>query len=79
MTKITKLMCLDQLKETPTYLYVCDDPEPIECIRCKNKYIPTKNDISTRRPSTYWQQCAKCREYMKKRNQICMEKKLKID
>ena len=75
MTRITKVFCLAQLAETDQKLFVCDDPEPIECIRCKNKYIPTKNDISTRRPSTYWKQCGKCREYQRGRVKICVEKK----
>ena len=75
MTKITKVFCLAQLAQTNPDLYVCDDPKPRKCVGyCKKLYVPTNEDISTRRPSTYWKQCAKCREYMKKRNQICMEK-----
>jgi len=46
MTRIAKLMCLDQLKETPTYSFVRLNPEPRECGRCKQKYIPNNNDIS---------------------------------
>jgi len=61
MTRIAKLMCLDQLKETPTYSFVCLNPEPRECGRCKQKYIPNNNDISTHCPSVYWNKCANCR------------------
>ena len=74
MTKITKLMCLYQLKETPTYVFVCDDPQLRECSNCKKIYTPNNADISSRRPSCYWKQCSKCREYMQKRNKKCVEK-----
>jgi hypothetical protein len=69
MTKITKMMCLYQLNETNTNLFVCENPEPRKCIRCKKQYIPTNKDISSRRPSCYWKQCATCRVYMQKRNE----------
>jgi len=75
MTKITKVLCLAQLTETDIHLYVCDNPQPRKCSNCKKKYIPTDADISSRRPSCYWKQCSKCREYMQKRNKICVEKK----
>ena len=76
MTRITKTMCLAQLNDTNPNLYVCDDPEPRKCIgNCKKLYVPTDADISTRRSSTYWKQCGKCREYMKQRNKICVENK----
>ena len=75
MTKITKLLCLAQLAETDPDLYVCDDPQPRKCSNCKKKYIPTDADISTRRPSCYWKQCGKCREYLKQRGKMYMKKK----
>ena len=75
MTRITKVMCLDQLKETDSYLFVCLNPEPRKCVgNCKKLFTPTNNDISTRRPSVYWKQCGKCREYLRERVKICMEK-----
>ena len=75
MTKITKLFCLAQLAETDPILYVCDDPKPRKCVgNCKKLCTPTNEDISTRRPSTYWKQCRKCREYLKKRGKIYLEK-----
>ena len=74
MTKITKVFCLAQLADTNPDLYVCDDPPIRECSNCKKKYVPTNEDISTRRPSTYWRQCGDCREYMQKRNKKCVEK-----
>ena len=76
MTKITKLFCLAQLTETDPILYVCDDPQPRKCVgNCKKMYVPTIEDISTRRPSCYWLQCSKCREYMQKRGKMYLEKK----
>jgi len=74
MTKITKLMCLYQLNETDTDLFVSEDPKPRECSRCKQKYIPTNNDISTRRPSVYYKQCSPCRAYFRERSKIYLEK-----
>ena len=75
MTKITKVFCLAQLAKTDVNLYVCEDPQPRKCTsRCKKLFTPTDADISTRRPSCYWKQCSKCREYMQKRNKICVEK-----
>jgi len=78
MTKITKLMCLYQLNETESDLFVCEDPKLRECSRCKQKYIPTNNDISTRRPSVYFKQCGICRKYLRERANIYM-KKIKND
>ena len=43
-----------------------------ECNKCKMQYMPNKNDISTKRPSTYYKTCFNCRiklyEYNSKRN-----------
>ena len=76
MTKITKLFCLAKLTETDPILYVCDNPQPRKCVgNCKKMYVPTNADISSRRPSCYWLQCSKCREYMQKRGKIYLEKK----
>ena len=76
MTRIS----LAQLTETNADLYVCDDPKPRKCVgNCKKLYTPTIEDISTRRPSVYWKQCGKCREYLKQRGKIYMENKVKID
>ena len=76
MTKITKLFCLAQLESTNANLFVCDNPEPRKCVgNCKKLFTPTNTDISSCRPSCYWLQCSKCREYMQKRGKICVEKK----
>ena len=76
MTKITKVMCLAQLASTNANLFVCDNPEPRKCTgKCNKLFTPTNTDISSRRPSVYWLQCSKCREYMQKRNKKCTEKK----
>ena len=66
MTKITELMCLQQLKYTDLNLFVCLNPEPRKCTgNCKKIFTPSNDDISTRRPSVYWKQCNKCREYLR--------------
>jgi len=71
MTRITKTMCLAQLAETDPILYVCDDLQPRKCVgNCKKMYVPNEADISSRRPSCYWKQCSKCREYLKQRGKI---------
>jgi len=74
MTRITKLMGLDQLKDTPTDLFVCENSQPRECSRCRKKHTPTNDDISTRRPSCYWKQCRECREYLRIKSQLYLEK-----
>jgi len=71
-------MCSYQLNETESDLFVCINSEPRKYGRCKQKYIPTNNDISTRRPSVYWKQCGKCREYLRERANVYIEK-IKID
>ena len=79
MTKLTKVFCLAQLKDTNANLFVCDNPEPRKCTgKCNKLFTPTNADISTRRPSTYWKQCATCRAYMKQRNKKCAENKQKL-
>jgi len=79
MTKITSVFSLAKLANTDVNLFVCDYPEPRECTgKCKKLFIPTNADISTRRPSVYWKQCATCRTYMQERNAKCTEKKQKL-
>lgn len=34
------------------------------CNKCKICYIPTKDDISTKRPTTYYKNCFSCRKKM---------------
>lgn len=36
-----------------------------KCNKCKKSYIPCKNDISSKRPSTYYKTCFNCRTIMK--------------
>ena len=75
MTKITKLLCLAQLAETDPNSFVCDDPRPRKCVgNCKKIFTPSNEDISTRRPSVYWKQCNKCREYLRSRNKLNLER-----
>ena len=76
MTKITKTLSIAKLKETDPNLYVCDNPQPRKCVgNCKKLYVPTIEDISTRRPSVYWKQCGICRAYLKQRGKMYLEKK----
>lgn len=35
-----------------------------KCSKCKTYYLPTKNDISTKRPTTYYKSCFNCRKKM---------------
>lgn len=35
-----------------------------KCNKCKIEYMPSKNDISTKRPSTYYKTCFNCRTKM---------------
>ena len=80
MTRITKTMYLAQPTETNPDLLVCDEPKPRKCVgNCKKLHTPTNEDISTRRPSVYWKQCGKCREYSQIKTTLYVEKKVKID
>jgi len=79
MIKITKTLCIAKLKETDPSLFIDSGKTDRICNNCKKSYELTPNDISTRRPSTYWKQCGKCREYMQKINKIYLENKIKID
>lgn len=36
-----------------------------KCNKCKKSYMPCINDISSRRPSTYYKTCFNCRTIMK--------------
>ena len=74
MTKITKTLCLAQLEDTDPDLFVDSGITERKCCRCKKAYKPTDADISTRRPSTYFKQCSKCRDYLRERGKIYLEK-----
>ena len=56
MIKITKLLCLAQLKDTDPDLFVDSGVTERKCGNCRKAYKPTDADVSTRRPSTYWKQ-----------------------
>ena len=40
----------------------------IMCKKCKKWYIPTKGDISTKNPNSYYKTCMSCREYQSRKN-----------
>ena len=74
MIKITKTLCIAKLKETDPSLFIDSGKTHRICNNCKKSYKLTDADISTRRPSTYWKQCSTCREYLKQRGKIYLEK-----
>jgi len=63
--KITKIFGVDALKATDPSLFVCDEPMKKKCSQCLKYHTPTKEDISTKRPSTYYKMCLKCRTYIR--------------
>ena len=74
MIKITKTLCIAKLKETDPSLFIDSGKTDRICNNCKKSYKLTDADISSRRPSCYWKQCSKCREYLKQRGKIYLEK-----
>ena len=74
MIKITKILSIDKLNETDPSLFINSGETHRICNNCKKSYELTPNDISTRRPSTYWLQCGICRAYLKQRGKIYLEK-----
>jgi len=76
MIKITKTLCIAKLKETDPTLFIDSGKTHRICNNCKKSYELTDADISTRRPSTYWKQCSKCRVYLRERMQLHLKNKL---
>ena len=76
MTRITKTLSIAKLKETDPSLFIDSGKTHRICNNCKKSYELTPDDISTRRPSTYWKQCSKCRDYLKQRGKIYMERQI---
>ena len=74
MIKITKTLSIAKLNETDPSLFIDSGKTHRICNNCKKSYKLTDADISTRRPSTYWKQCSTCREYLKQRGKIYLEK-----
>jgi len=74
MIKITKILSIAKLNETDPSLFIDSGKTHRICNNCKKSYELTDADISTRRPSTYWKQCGKCRVYLKQRGKIYLEK-----
>jgi len=75
MIKITKTLSIAKLKETDPSLFIDSGKTHRICNNCKKSYELTPNDISTRRPSTYWKQCGICREYLKERMRLHLKNK----
>ena len=59
---ITRPLSIYQIENTKDYLYVHNGHTPRECNACFKEFIPTINDISTKRPSTFYKTCFKCRD-----------------
>ena len=74
MIKITKTLSIAKLNETDPSLFIDSGKTDRICNNCKKSYKLTDADISSRRPSCYWKQCSKCREYLKQRGKIYLEK-----
>jgi len=79
MIKITKTLSIAKLKETDPSLFIDSGKTHRICNNCKKSYELTDADISTRRPSTYWKQCSKCRDYLKERMRLHLKNKNIID
>ena len=62
MTKITKVLSMAAIENTPDYLFVDNGFTERECSACKHKFIPTIQDISTKRLSCFYKQCGRCRD-----------------
>ena len=59
-------MSVHHVKNTNPNMIVCEFPEERLCAgNCKQPYVPTDADRSTRRPSYYFKSCFKCREKSK--------------
>jgi hypothetical protein len=74
MIKITKILSIAKLNETDPTLFIDSGKTHRICNNCKKSYELTDADISTRRPSTYWKQCEKCRVYLKDRMRLHLER-----
>ena len=74
MIKITKILSIAKLNETDPSLFIDSGKTHRICNNCKKSYELTDADISTRRPSTYWKQCGKCRVYLKDRMRLHLER-----
>ena len=79
MIKITKTLSIAKLNETDPTLFIDSGKTHRICNNCKKSYELNPDDISTRRPSTYFKQCSKCRDYLRERGKIYLENKIKID
>jgi len=79
MIKITKILSIAKLNETDPTLFIDSGKTHRICNNCKKSYELTDADISTRRPSTYWKQCEKCRVYLKDRMRLHLENKNTLD
>jgi len=75
MIKITKTLSIAKLNETDPTLFIDSGKTHRICNNCKKSYELNPDDISTRRPSTYFKQCSTCRIYLKKRGKIYLDKK----
>ena len=73
MSKITKILSKHAIENTPEHMFVHNGYTERNCSACQQNFIPTVDDISTRRPSTFCKQCGRCRHrfnnYRKKKEE----------
>lgn len=62
MCKISKVISLDKINNTEDFLYVHNGFNDRECGACFKRFTPTEADISTKRPSTFYKTCKRCRD-----------------
>jgi len=66
------------IEKTPDYLFVDNGFTERECSACSKMFIPTIQDISSKRPSTFYKQCQRCRDrfngYRKRKELADVEK-----
>ena len=62
ISKITKLLSKHSIENTPEHMFVHNGFDEREYKACEKVFIPTIEDISTKRPSTFFKQCKRCRD-----------------
>ena len=76
MSKITKILSKHAIENTPEHMFVHNGFVERECKACEKIFVPTTQDISTRRPSTFYKQCQQCRDRFSlyRKNKILRDK-----
>jgi hypothetical protein len=58
---ITRPLSKYAIEHTPDHMFVHNGYTPRECSACHHEYMPNIGDVSTKRPSTFYKQCSRCR------------------